>query len=207
MANTQFWNDRYQQDAYVYGTAPNAFLAQAAEKHLSAPPATVIDLGAGEGRTAVFLATRGYAVTALDASEVGLRKAHQLAAERGVSIETEQQDLTEWTPGDAVDGVVCSFLHFAPGDRPRLYRMMQQAVRPQGLVIAEWFRPEQITEGYDSGGPPELDLMITAGELSEHFPSDGILHLEDATPVLDEGAHHSGPGATVRLVWRKGAEG
>ena len=204
MANTKFWDDRYRQDAYVYGTAPNAFLAEAAQEHFLEPPATVIDLGAGEGRTSVFFATRGYNVKALDASKVGLQKAHQLAAERGVSIETYRQDLTGWTPDDTVDAVVCSFLHFAPADRPRLYRMMQQAVRTEGLVVAEWFRPEQITEGYDSGGPPELDLMITVDELRQHFPAEGILQLSDATPTLDEGAHHSGPGATVRLVWRKG---
>jgi SAM-dependent methyltransferase len=203
MANTQFWNDRYRADEYIYGTAPNAFLARAALEHVPDPPAELIDLGAGEGRTAVFFATRGYDVLALDASSVGLRKANQLAASRGVSIETEEHDLTRWTPDVQVDAVLCSFLHFSPDDRPRLYRMMQQAVRPGGVVIAEWFRPEQITGGYDSGGPPDLDLMITSEELRAHFPDHGLLHCADASPTLDEGAHHRGPAATVRLVWRK----
>jgi SAM-dependent methyltransferase len=203
MANTQFWNDRYRCDEYVYGTAPNAFLAEAGQEYMPAPPAEVIDLGAGEGRTAVFFATRGDDVRALDASAVGLQKANRLAAKHGVSITTEQRDLTQWTPDETVDAVVCSFLHVAPADRSRLYRMMQAAVRPGGVVIAEWFRPEQITEGYDSGGPPDIDLMITADELRNHFPAEGLRHLADATPTLDEGAHHSGPGATVRLVWQR----
>jgi SAM-dependent methyltransferase len=203
MANAEFWNERYDDDAYIYGTAPNAFLAEAAEAHFPAPPATVYDLGAGEGRTAVFLATRGYDVTAVDASGVGLRKAHALAARHSVRIDAQEADLTTWAPEEEKDAVVCSFLHFAPADRPRLYRMMQAAVRPGGIVAAEWFRPEQRTQNRPSGGPPSVDLMITADELREHFPEDGIVYLEDAQPVLSEGEHHKGPAETVRLVWQR----
>jgi len=208
MANADFWNERFDREAYVYGTAPNAFLASAADAHFADVPARVVDLGGGEGRTAVYLATRGYDVTVIDASAVGLRKAHALAARHSVRIETVDADLTTWSPSDASDSapwdaVVCSFLHFAPEDRPRLYRTMQEATRSGGIVAAEWFRPEQRTENYDSGGPPRVDLMVTADELQQHFDSGEILHLESATPVLKEGAFHQGPAATVRLVWRK----
>lgn len=68
--------------------------------------------------------------------------------------------------------------------------------------MAEWFRPEQITEGYNSGGPPSVDLMVTPDELCEHFLEGEIEHLESADPLLEEGPHHRGPGATVRFVWR-----
>jgi hypothetical protein len=70
------------------------------------------------------------------------------------------------------------------------------------VLIAEWFRPEQRTEGYTSGGPPDVEMMVTAEELREHFGADGIEHLTVAEPMLDEGMHE-GPGATVRLVWRR----
>ena len=203
MANAEFWNDRFSDDAYIYGTSPNDFLAEVTGVHLPSPPATVVDLGAGEGRTAVYLAREGYDVTAVDASEVGLRKTLRLAEEAGVEVETSEADLTRWTPGRTFDAVVCAFLHFAPEDRPRLYRMMQDAVRPGGTVAAEWFRPEQRTENRTSGGPPEVRLMITAGELRSHFPDTGIVHLDDAQPTLDEG-HHQGLAETVRLVWKKG---
>ncbi|PEN13805.1 SAM-dependent methyltransferase [Longibacter salinarum] len=204
MANIEFWDERYDTDEFVYGTAPNAFLANAVMDYFPSPPATILDLGAGEGRTAVFLATRGYDVVAVDASAVGLRKANQLASKHGVQIATEEKDITEWQDEERFDGIVCSFLHFAPADRPRLYRMMQRAVRPGGIVAAEWFRPEQRTEGYTSGGPPHVELMIDKAELRANFPEEGLLLLEDASPMLEEGDHHSGPGATVRLVWRKG---
>lgn len=211
MSNADFWNERFDRDAYAYGTAPNAFLASAADVHVPGVPARVVDLGGGEGRTAVYLATRGYDVTVIDASAVGLRKAHALAARHSVRIETVKADLTTWTPPDGSEGsqwdaVVCSFLHVAPEDRPRLYRTMQQATRPGGIVAAEWFRPEQRTDGYDSGGPPRVDLMVTADELRQHFDAGKILHLEAATPVLNEGAFHQGPAATVRLVWGGGNE-
>src|SRR4051794_25298669 len=84
------WDQRYSAAGYVYGTEPNDFLAARVD---AIPPGPVMELGCGEGRNAVFLAGRGYAVTAVDQSSAGLRKAERLAAERGVSLTTVQADL------------------------------------------------------------------------------------------------------------------
>lgn len=200
----QFWNDRFDTDAYVYGTAPNAFIEQAAQQWLTTPQ-DVLDLGAGEGRNAVFLAQQGHTVTAVDASPVGLQKTQRLAREAGTDLTIEVADVTDWRPSRTWDVVVCTFLHLAPDDQPGLYRTIQAALHPGGVLLAEWFRPEQITEGYDSGGPPDVAMMVTPDDLRAAFPTAGIEHLEAATPTLDEGPHHSGPGATVQFVWRKPA--
>src|SRR4051812_6310951 len=79
------WDQRYSAAGDVYGTEPNDFLAA----HVDAIPAgPVLELGCGEGRNAVFLAGRGYEVTAVDQSAAGLRKAERLAVDRGVSLAT-----------------------------------------------------------------------------------------------------------------------
>lgn len=198
-----FWNDRYSVGQYVYGTEPNDFVEAAAENWLVGQR-EVLDLGAGEGRNAVHLARQGHTVTAVDYSADGLRKSEDLAAEAGVRITTIEADMRDWTPDRTWDAVVVAFLHLAPDEQPRLYTLIQQCLSPGGLLVGEWFRPEQRTQGYTSGGPPDVGMMVTAAELREHFPASGIEHLESAEPILDEGMHR-GPGATVRFVWRHSA--
>ena len=72
----QMWDDRYRAAEYAYGVEVNDFLRAQAE-HI--PPGPVLCLAEGEGRNAVFLAARGHAVTAVDFSAEGLRKAERLA--------------------------------------------------------------------------------------------------------------------------------
>ena len=196
-----FWNDRFANEEYVYGEAPNCFVASAARTWLPHPEEVLL-LGAGEGRNAVHLAREGHTVTAVDYAAEGLRKTERLAREAEVDVERIQADVREWEPVRMWDAVVVTFLHLPADERPGLYRLVQRCVRPGGRLLAEWFRPEQRTDGYTSGGPPDPAMMVTADELREHFAAAGIEHLEAAEPTLSEGMHQ-GPAATVRLVWRR----
>ncbi len=197
-----FWDARFGSEVYTYGIRPNAFVAQ--EAHRFPAGSRLVDLGTGEGRNAVFLAEQGHHVTALDYAEAGLEKARTLARERGVEIETAQADLAYWTPSQQWDGAVCTFVHMRLGERVRFYTAIQAALKPGGLFIAEWFRPEQRKDGYTSGGPPTLDLMTKPRELAQHFIWGDILLCEPAEPTLNEGPFHQGPAATVRFIFRKG---
>ena len=200
--NPAFWNARYSNERLAYGTEPNAFIADQAERRLP-PDAVVIDLGAGEGRNALFLARRGHPVTAVDYSRVGLDKARRLAEAQHLEIETVQTDITRWHPARQWDAVVIAFLHLSPQDRPRLYELIQHLLRPGGLLIAEWFHPDQVTQGYQSGGPRSVAMLITLDELRRHFPSPGILVAEQTIRPLEEGPHHRGSAAVVQFVWEK----
>jgi len=85
----------------------------------------------GEGRNGVWLAQQGLGVLSVDASEVGLRKAQELAADRGVTIRTEKVDLTTWQwPGQKFDVVVAIYVHFPPEVRARMHRRMFEALNP-----------------------------------------------------------------------------
>lgn len=197
---TSFWDERFAREDYVYGVQPNAFVREAAERWLT-PQQDVLVLGAGEGRNAVHLARLGHTVTAADYSVEGLRKTERLAQTKDVAVQTVEADVRSWIPDRRWDAVVITFLHLADDERYALYRLIHQVLRPGGHLIAEWFRPEQRTEGYTSGGPPSPDMMVTPEELRAHFDEAGIETLESVEPILDEGMH-TGPGATVRFVWR-----
>lgn len=199
--NSEFWDQRFGAEEYVYGTDPNRFLAETLSRYVP-PPADVIELGAGEGRNAVFFAKQGYRVTALDYSVEGIEKTKRLADALGVSVETVHADVLRWRPERQWDAVLIAFLHLPPPDRPRLYRKIRDLLVPGGVFVAEWFRPEQITGGFRSGGPPRIEMMVTEEELRAAFPEAGIRLLESVTRTLEEGDHHAGPAAVVRLVWQ-----
>src|SRR6185312_10127913 len=84
------WNERYSAPAFAYGTEPNDFLRSVADR---IPPGPVLCLAEGQGRNAVYLASLGHDVLAVDQSAVGLTRARELAASRGVEISTEAADL------------------------------------------------------------------------------------------------------------------
>jgi 2-polyprenyl-3-methyl-5-hydroxy-6-metoxy-1,4-benzoquinol methylase len=89
------WDERYAGPELVWGLGPNCFVA---EELATLPPGRAIDLGTGEGRNAIWLAERGFTVTAVDFSQVGLARAAGLAAERRVSVDWVHADLLDYQP-------------------------------------------------------------------------------------------------------------
>ncbi|TVR01316.1 MAG: class I SAM-dependent methyltransferase [Spirochaetaceae bacterium] len=195
-----FWDQRYDADDYRFGTEPNVFLKTTL--HLLRPHGTVLELACGEGRNAVAWAVEAGHVTAVDASAVGIAKARRLAAEKKVSVEWVHADLLTWQPAHRYDAVITSFLHSAPDTKPRWFALMREAVAPGGFVAGEWFRPEQRTEGYTSGGPPDPAMMVSADELRREFAGFHLELLEELVYTLNEGRGHGGPAAVVRMIAR-----
>lgn len=198
--NPEFWNARYDSKNFAYGTTPISFLVE--ESNRLPPDATVVELGAGEGRNAVYLAEAGFRVTAVDYAERGLSKLQRLARERGVHVETICTDVLSWNPPMKWDVVVISFLHMPLPQRFRLYELIKMILRPGGLLLAQWYHPDQVRKNYDTGGPKNASLMPDLEELLEHFPAEGVLVGKEEVAFLDEGAYHRGPGAGVRFVWK-----
>lgn len=192
-----FWEQRYSEPGFAYGTEPNAFLASQSQ-HLR-PGAKALVVGDGEGRNGVWLAQQGLRVTSVDYAQAGLDKARALAAERGVSLDTRLADLTQWDwPRGAYDVVVAIYVHFAPELRPQAHTAMLQALKPGGVLILEAFHKDQM--GYDSGGPPRRDMLYTADLLRQDFAEGQFALLEETVTRLDEGRYHVGEGAVVRAV-------
>lgn len=198
-----FWSARYRDagDDFLFGTAPNSFLASQVERFGSG--ISVLSVADGEGRNAVWLAEQGCQVTATEISPVALGKAQKLAATKQVTVEWLAADILNWTwPQDAYDAVVGIFIQFAtPEERPRQIAGMKQAVRPGGFLLLQGYTPKQLD--YRTGGPSAVENLYTEVLLRTLFADWEIILLREHEDVLEEGTAHRGRSALIDLVARK----
>lgn len=196
-----FWDERYAANDHLFGTDPNAFVGSQA--HRIAEGSDVIELAAGEGRTLVWLAQeRNARGTALDFSGEALDEAARWADEHDLPIDTVEADVRTWTPNRQWDAVLITFLQLLPDERPGLYRSIRDLLRPGGVLIGEWFRPDHLSGNYDRLGPSTMDRMVPVAELRDAFAEDEIVRCEAADVALDEGPLLRGDAAVARLVVR-----
>ena len=198
-----FWSARYRGvgDEYLFGTAPNKFLAAQAENFGAGM--SVLSVADGEGRNAVWLAEQGCAVSATEISPVALEKAAKLARGRNVSVAFVRADILNWEwPREEFDAVVGIFIQFAtPDERPRQLSGMKQAVKPGGLLFLQGYTPKQLD--YKTGGPSAVENLYTAEMLRELFADWEIVSLHEHEDTIEEGSAHIGRSALIDLVARK----
>lgn len=194
------WDERYQQTDFVYGEAPNDFLA---EKAGLLRKGRCLCLAEGQGRNAVWLAEQGFSVTAVDQSSVGMVKARELAARRGVTIQTEVADLADFDLGaDRWDSIVSIFGHLPSALRRDVHRRVVDALAPGGTFLLEAYTPDQLaTSG--TGGPADSDMLLTLEKLAEELGDLDILFSQETVREVNEGSFHHGEGAVVQFVARK----
>ena len=190
------WDERYATDEYLYGTEANAFLTSVIDR---IPPGRVLCLAEGEGRNAVWLAEQGRSVTAVDASPVGLDKARQLAAARGVYIDAVVADLADYPiPADHWDAIVSIFCHIRPDLRLDLHRRSVRGLRPGGVFVLEAYTPAQLR--YRTGGPPHEPMLMTLAGLRRELAGLDFVHAVECEREVVEGRLHHGLGAVVQVV-------
>jgi tellurite methyltransferase len=166
-----FWDKKYAQDNYIYGKAPARFLS----KNYDYIPqgSNVLDIGMGEGRNAVFLATKGYKVTGIDISRVAIKKARLLAKEFGVRINSIHESISKYNvPNNSVDAIICFYFL----DRKLIKRMMSW-LKPGGVLIFESFTMKQNTI---NSANVEEEYLLKEKELLRLFPGFNILKYEEA---------------------------
>jgi SAM-dependent methyltransferase len=194
------WDARYAGDDYLFGQAPNAFLAAQATRLKRGWSALAV--ADGEGRNGVWLAEQGLEVLSVDSSAVAQEKARRLAAARAVDLRLELADLATWTfPQSRFDVIAAIFIQFAgPPLRSRVFEAMKRALKPGGLLLLEGYRPEQLE--YRTGGPPIAENLYTEAMLREAFADLEILELRSYDAVIEEGVAHKGMSALIDLVAR-----
>ena len=148
------WNGRYSAPGFLFGDAPNTYLASKAG--LLPQAGRALSVADGEGRNSVWLAAQGHQVLAVDLAEVGLAKARQLALAQGAEVSarlrTQRVDLSEWAPPvGQFDAVVLTYVHLPSSFRAEAHRRLATALRRGGLLILEAFHPSQL--GRSSGAP------------------------------------------------------
>ncbi len=193
---SEFWNKRYSDQQYIYGKEPNQFLKGELSK---ITPGKILFLGEGEGRNAVYAATLGWDVDAVDYSEAGKYKAEKLAAENVVRINYLVEDLSTFSPKqNYYDAIVLIYLHLEEELRERVSKKVIEVAKPGGKIILEVFEKEQIKN--NSGGPKNAGLLYSLQDVVEDFIDLEFEKLSKDNIVLNEGEGHQGKAAVIRFV-------
>jgi SAM-dependent methyltransferase len=198
------WDERYRQKDLLWTIEPNRFLVATvtdieAGLPSGSPPGRALDLAAGEGRHAVWLAGRGWEVTAVEWSGVAISKGRRLAAHHGVEIEWVPADLTIWEPGASFFELVLILYLQVPRDlRTSIWERAARAVAPGGRLVIVGHDLHNLTDGY--GGPSSAEVLFTADEVRGVLGPH--LHVERADTVFrpvetDEGVRHAIDNFTV----------
>jgi SAM-dependent methyltransferase len=198
-----FWNQRYEQPGYLFGTEPNAYLA--AQLGLLVPGWRALSVADGEGRNSVWLAQHGLEVDAVEISPVAVDKARALAAERGVAPRFHVASVLDWDFGVArYDLVAAIFIQFlAPAERAGVFRRLAAALAPGGWLVMQGYTPQQVQ--YGTGGPPHAENMYTEPLLREAFADLEMVELRAYEAHVAEGSGHLGWSALIDLLARKPA--
>lgn len=190
------WDGRYSEPGYAYGMAPNDFIVAVSG---SIPRGRILSLAEGEGRNAVFLASLGCNVTAVDSSAVGLRKTGALAAERGVAITTVVADLGDYIiEPEHWDGIVSCYCHIPSAIRAPLHQAVVRGLIPGGVFVLEGFSKEQLA--YRSGGPQDPDLLMSIDDLKEELRGLEFIRAAVLERDVREGTRHTGLASVVQIL-------
>jgi SAM-dependent methyltransferase len=195
----QFWNERYSEPGFAYGSEPNDFVRESAA-HI--PPGPVLCLADGEGRNGVFLAGRGHDVTAVDLARVGLDKAEQLARERNVRLTTVCADLSIFQIAPASwSGIVSVWVHLPSDLRRRVHAACVAGLAPGGAFLIEAYAPRQL--GMGTGGPTDPDRYVTLAALQSELRGLEFEVAREVEREIEEGRYHHGRSVTLQILARR----
>jgi SAM-dependent methyltransferase len=180
----RMWDERYAASDRVWSAAPNAEVERILDDW---PPGRALDLGAGEGRHAVWLAARHWRVTAVDFSAVGLAKGEAEATRQGVAVDWVVADARSWHPpqGMAYDLILAAYLHLSADVLSRTTTWLA----PGGALVVVGHSLRNLTEGV--GGPSDPSLLHTpeqlraAAEGLETERCEEIVRSTDAGDAID----------------------
>ena len=196
------WNARYADAELVWSAEPNRFLVQ---EVAGLTPGRALDLGAGEGRNAIWLAERGWRATAVDFSGVGLQKARGLAEARGVEVNWVEADLRSYSPArDAFDLVALIYIHLPDEERRAVVRRAADAVAAGGTLLVIGHDRSNLREGY--GGPQDPTILFSPDDIIDDLAGIEGLRVVRADlvvrPVMTDDGERSATDALVRAERR-----
>jgi SAM-dependent methyltransferase len=159
-----FWDARYSEADAIWSGNPNP---QLVDEVSDLTPGTALEIGCGEGADAIWLAHRGWQVTATELSEVALGRAaaHAEAADVADRITFRLADATEWVPpAGAFDLVTAHFMHLPSVQRIPLHERLAAAVAPGGTLLVVGHHPSDLDTDMDRMRLP--DWLFTASDVA-----------------------------------------
>lgn len=192
------WDQRYAAHDLVWSREPNQFVAA---ELADLPPGTAVDLAAGEGRNAIWLASRGWTAYAVDFSQVALDKGAELAGAVALPGEVTWvcADATTWQPPGPVDLVVMAYFQVPAEDRRRAVRSAVAMLRPGGTLLLVAHDSTNLAEG--TGGPQDPAVLMSAEDVLADLAGIEV-HVVRAERVAREvGSTDEHGGQERRTAW------
>ena len=178
-----FWDERYRSSSALWSGQPNPQLVTEAADLV---PGAALDVGCGEGADAIWLAERGWQVTAVDFSSVALERgairAYQVGTEVARRITWLHADLTEWVPAAATyDLVSAQFLHLPRDQREPIQRRIAESVAPGGILLVVGHHPSDLQTTI--ARPQAAEVFFTAGDVGASLvPDDWVILVAEDRP-------------------------
>jgi SAM-dependent methyltransferase len=196
--DSQQWDERYSGTEFEWTTRPNQFVAA---ELADLPPGRALDLAAGEGRNTVWLAERGWQVTAVDFSRVGLEKGRKLSAARGVDearVDWIVADLRDFEPDrDFYDLVLIAYLQVSNELRATVMARAAAALAPGGTAFVVGHDLTNLTEG--TGGPQDPDVLYTPEAVRAELPGLRVVRAERVHRTVER---DGGPATAIDTLVR-----
>ncbi len=166
MFDEQYWEERYRSQDAIWSGRPNAFLVDEID---DVAAGVALDVGSGEGADAIWLAERGWRVTAVDISGTALSRGRTHALDRGAAVASRvewlRRDVLTWTPPTgAFDLVSAQYMHLPPAERAGLFARLAAAVRAGGILLIVGHHPSDLDTSVRRPRMPEL--FFTAEEIA-----------------------------------------
>jgi len=201
---TARWDDRYSNDEFAYGEAPNNYLK---EQLTGLPVGKILFPAEGEGRNAVHAAKMGWAVSAFDISNEGKAKAARLAEKNKVAIDYRVGELEGLDfEIEQFDAIALIYAHFPADIKSHYHRTLDKYLKEGGTIILEAFSKnhlDYVTANEKVGGPKDIESLFSVAEIKADFPNYEIIVLEEKEIELNEGLFHNGTGSVIRFIGRK----
>jgi len=177
------WNQRYEGSELVWSAAPNIWVQQLTE---DLPVGTVLDIAAGEGRNALWLASRGWKATAADFSTVALQRVRSLAQEQlgdaAGRVSTLEADVETWVPdARSYDLVLVVYLQIPQPQRSTIMRAAAEAVAPGGTLLVVGHDSANLTSGH--GGPQDPAVLYTPQDIAADIEPTHLVIVREETAV------------------------
>jgi SAM-dependent methyltransferase len=190
------WDERYRERPLVWSADPNVFVARELE---GVPPGRVLDLAAGEGRNALWLATRGWEAEAVEFSAVAIDKGRQLAEAAGAEVRWTQADLTDAPPLEPADLVLVAYLQLPGRAMAGVLRHAATLVAPGGELFLVGHARRNLDDGV--GGPQDPGVLWDEAGLRGALEGTGLA-IEQLEEVTREVETDDGPRTAIDLLVR-----
>lgn len=196
--DTVFWDNRYREHKTAYGWEPNVFFKAFIDAH---KPGSILLPAEGEGRNAIYAASKGWQVDAFDLSGVAREKALSRAAAKGVVINYSLQRIEEFRARKLYDVVGLIFIHLPAVVRRKFHHEVHKSLKPGGYVVFQAFAEEQLQR--NTGGPKDPALLYEASSICDDFQFLHMITCCQREIELHEGPYHQGKGEVLQLIGQK----